>query len=190
MASSTTVVHRTLTNLQAAYEGESNARAKYTAFAVKADQEGFRDVASLFRAAARVEQIHAENHARVIRTMSAEPTCATHAVVLGTTRDNLLMAIEGEEYERDVMYPRFIAEAIASNQKGALRTFKWALEVEAGHARLYRAALDNLRGGRPQATYYVCVVCGFTTADGNFARCLVCDNPRERFETVKYNEKD
>ena len=184
MASNTTVVHQTLANLQAAYEGESNAHAKYTTFAVKADQEGYRDVASLFRAAARAEQIHAENHARVIRTMSAEPTCAIHAVVPSTTRDNLLMAIEGEEYERDVMYPGFIAEAIASNQKGALRTFRLALEVEAEHARLYRAALDNLRAGRPQVNYYVCVICGFTTADGNFARCLVCNNPRERFETV------
>ena len=168
MASSTTVVHQTLTNLQAAYEGESNACAKYTAFAVKADQEGFRDIASLFRAAARAEQIHAENQARVIRTLGAEPTCTIHAVVPGTTRDNLLTAIEGEEYERDVMYPGFITEAIASNEKGAVRTFKWALEVEAEHAKLYRAALDNLGTGRPQVGDYVCVICGFTTADGTW----------------------
>lgn len=38
--------------------------------------------------------------------------------------------------------------------------------------------------GRPQVSYYVCAICGFTTVDGNFARCLVCNNPRERFETV------
>ena len=56
----------TVQNLMAAFEGESNAHAKYTAFADKADSEGLLGAASLFRAAARAEQIHAANHARVI----------------------------------------------------------------------------------------------------------------------------
>jgi rubrerythrin len=72
MASAGTVAATTLTNLQAAYGGESNAHAKYTAFALKASEEGFQDVASLFRAAARAEQIHAENHARVMRKLGAD----------------------------------------------------------------------------------------------------------------------
>lgn len=62
MASSAIVPAATLANLQAAYDGECNARAKYTAFAVKAIAEGSQDVASLFRAAARAGQIHTENH--------------------------------------------------------------------------------------------------------------------------------
>ncbi len=43
---------KTVENLLAAFEGESNAHAKYTAFAVKADADGLRGAASLFRAAA------------------------------------------------------------------------------------------------------------------------------------------
>src|ERR1035441_3646768 len=103
MASTATVSATTLANLQAAYEGESNACAKYTAFAVKAVEEGFMDVASLFRAAARAEQIHAENHARVIRKFGADPKCTIHEVTVGSTAENLAAAIAGEEYERDVM---------------------------------------------------------------------------------------
>lgn len=175
----------TLQNLQAAYEGESNARAKYLAFATKADQEGYRDVASLFRAAARAEQIHAENHAKVIRTMGAEPKCVIHPAEVKTTAENLKVAIAGEEYERDVMYPGFITEAKASGQKAAVRTFSWALDAEAEHAKLYRTALESLAGGKPATTFYVCLVCGYTTSDGNFARCAICANPRERFETVQ-----
>jgi rubrerythrin len=57
---------KTLANLQSAYNGESNAHAKYLASAKKADEEGFGAAASLFRAAAKAEAIHAENHARVI----------------------------------------------------------------------------------------------------------------------------
>src|ERR1019366_7148838 len=184
MASTATVSATTLANLQTAYEGESNACAKYTAFAVKAVEEGFMDVASLFRAAARAEQIHAENHARVIRKFGADPNCTIHEVTVGSTAENLAAAIAGEEYERDVMYPEFLAEAKSAKQPAAERTFHWAMEAEREHARLYRAALDQLRAGKPQVTYYVCLVCGYTTANGNFARCQICNNPREKFETI------
>jgi rubrerythrin len=184
MATTVTVPATTLANLQTAYEGESNARAKYSAFAFKADHEGFSDVASLFRAAARAEQIHAENHAKVIRKFGGEPKCTIHEVKVGLTAENLGAAIAGEEYERDVMYPAFLAEAQAMKQTAAERTFHWALEAEREHARLYRDALSALQAGKPQVTYYVCVACGFTTPDGNFARCQICSNPREKFETV------
>lgn len=184
MASTTTVPTTTLANLQAAYEGESNAREKYLKFGAKAQEEGFLDVASLFRAAARAEQIHAENHARVIRKLGAEPACVIHEVKVGPTAENLPVAIAGEEYERDVMYPAFLAEAQATKQSAAERTFHYALEAEREHARLYREALERLQAGKPAVAYYVCLICGFTTPDGDFARCQVCNNPRERFETV------
>ena len=184
MASTATVPATTLANLQTAYEGESNARAKYIAFAARAVEEGFIDVASLFRAAARAEQIHAGNHARVIRNFGADPKCTIHEITVGSTAENLAAAIAGEEYERDVMYPAFLAEAQSAKQPAAGRTFHWAMEAEREHARLYRAALDQLRAGKPQVTYYVCLVCGYTTADGHFARCQICNNPREKFETI------
>ena len=174
----------TLQHLQTAYDGECNARVRYRLFAVQADMDGYRDVASLFRAAARAEQIHAKNHARVIRSMGAEPKSNVLAVHVRDTATNLREAIRGEEYERDVMYPEFIAEAKQSRQNAAARSFSYALEAEAGHAQLYRAALENLQTGREQVTYFVCPVCGFTTADAAVAACLICSNPRENFETV------
>ncbi|ABF41737.1 Rubrerythrin [Candidatus Koribacter versatilis Ellin345] len=174
----------TLQHLQTAYDGESNARVRYRLFAVQADLDGYRDVASLFRAAARAEQIHAENHARVIRSLGADPTCHIVPINVHNTATNLRDAIKGEEYERDVMYPEFIAEAKKSRQNAAARTFSYALDAEAEHARLYRAALDNLTAGRSEVTYYICLVCGFTTSDAEIARCTICNNPREKFEVV------
>lgn len=56
-----------VSNLLLAYENEVNAHARYQAFASRAEAEGMNGAASLFRAAARAEQIHASNHARVIR---------------------------------------------------------------------------------------------------------------------------
>jgi rubrerythrin len=174
----------TLQHLQTAYDGESNARVRYRLFAVQAEIDGYRDVASLFRAAARAEQIHADNHARVIRSLGGEPRCAIQQVAVRETCTNLEEAIKGEEYERDVMYPEFIAEAKGSHQNAAARTFAYALEAEAEHAKLYRAALQNLKLGQGQVQYFVCPVCGFTTSDINIVACTICHNPRENFETV------
>ncbi|HEY3926942.1 MAG TPA: rubrerythrin family protein [Candidatus Koribacter sp.] len=178
------VASATLEHLQTAYDGESNARVRYRLFAVQADLDGYRDVASLFRAAARAEQVHAENHARVIRSMGAEPKRNILSVHVDETAKNLETAILGEEYERDVMYPEFVAEAKESRQNAAARSFAYAMEVEAVHAQLFRLALERLKFGLEAVKYYVCLVCGFTTRDVEIAKCLVCSNPRERFEIV------
>src|SRR5947209_7262689 len=63
----------TLDNLQTAFAGETNAHARYVAFSEKAQAEGFGEVASLFRALAASEQIHASNHAVVIRALGGSP---------------------------------------------------------------------------------------------------------------------
>ncbi|MDR3725988.1 MAG: rubrerythrin family protein, partial [Terracidiphilus sp.] len=101
----------TVKNLLAAFEGESNAHAKYTAFAAKADQDGLHGAASLFRAAGRAEQIHAANHARVIKQLGGEAKCEIHAAEVKSTLENLKAALGGEQYEVDTMYPEFLAEA-------------------------------------------------------------------------------
>ena len=103
----------TIKNLLAAYAGESNTRAQYKAFATQADAEGLPGIASLFRAAARAEQIHAGNQARVLRQMSAEARAEVSAVKVRSTLENLRTALAGEKYEIEEMYPDFIAEATA-----------------------------------------------------------------------------
>jgi rubrerythrin len=176
---------KTLENLQAAFNGESNANAKYLAFAKKADDEGYKKVASLFRAAARAEAIHFANHAEVIKKLGGTPTADIKAAEVKTTADNLKAAIEGESYERDTMYPDFIAEARASNNVEAVKTFNFAKSAEAEHARLYAEALANLDQWKTgPATFYVCPKCGFTTQDANLVKCPVDFTPKEKFEAI------
>ena len=176
---------RTLENLQTAFDGESNAHNKYLAFAKKAGEEGYGEVASLFRAAAKAEEIHASNHAVVIRKLGAEPKADIHAPEIKSTRENLAVAIAGEVYERDTMYPEFIAEAKAANNSDALRTFTFAVKTEAEHARLYTEALNKLESLRGASKlYFVCRVCGYTTENLNFLRCLVCGVAKEEYIRV------
>ncbi len=176
----------TLDNLQAAYNGESNAHARYLAFAERADSEGYGAVASLFRAAARAEEIHARNHAKVIRSMGAEPQATVETPEVGTTADNLAAAIEGESYERDTMYPEFLAAARAEGNRDALQTFNYAKTAEAEHAKLYSAALENLQslGDSAAVTYYVCTVCGYTTTSLDFSKCPSCFEPKDNYVSV------
>jgi rubrerythrin len=175
----------TLSNLQAAFNGESNAHARYVAFARQADAEGYTQVASLFRAAARAEQIHAASHAAVIKKMGGQPKADLQEPEVKATRENLEAALKGETYERDTMYPTFIKQARAENNHAAVRTFTFAGNAEAEHARLYRDALDNLeswKGGKRD--FFVCDVCGMTLTALPVDGCPSCGSSGEKFEKV------
>jgi rubrerythrin len=174
----------TMSNLEAAFKGESNARARYLAFAAKADTEGYGGAASLFRAAARAEQIHAANHAGVIRQLGGEPALKLQDPLVKSTRENLEAALQGETYERDEMYPAFIRLAKAEANPTALRTFTYALAAEAEHAKLYAEALRDLENMRASRAFYVCPVCGFTTQSADLKACPTCTTPKEIFEQV------
>ena len=176
----------TLDNLQAAFNGESNAHARYLAFAQKADAEGYGQAASLFRAAARAEEVHASNHAVVIKKMGAVPQAKIDAPDVKSTRENLQAAIKGETYERDVMYPDFLKKARLDRNTDAIRTFNLAKTAEAEHAKLYSEALnslDQLKGSKNEA-FYVCPTCGFTARTLPMEKCPSCFTPKEQFEKV------
>ncbi len=186
MTTAAVPVSQTVSNLLAAYEGESNATIKYTAFAIKAETEGYLRVAALFRAAARAEQVHAAHHARVIRKMGGTPVATIHALEVKSTRENLQAAKAGEEYERDVMYPTFIKEAKGPADKEAVRSFALAMKAEAVHAKLYGEAMADLEAQREPVTFYVCLVCGEVTADLNDTeRCPLCGATQENFVIVR-----
>ena len=117
--------------LKEAFAGESQANRKYLAFAAKADQEGFPQVARLFRAAAEAETVHAHNHLRALNGIKS-------------TKENLQEAIAGETHEFKKMYPEMIEAAKAEGNKTAERSFNFANEVEKIHAHLYQNLLDNV----------------------------------------------
>ena len=164
---------KTIDDLNTAFAGESQANRKYLAFAKKADDEGFPQIAKLFRAAAAAETVHAINHFKAMDGV-------------GTTAENLQAAIGGENYEVVSMYPPMLAQAEAEDHKRAARSFRYALEVEKIHEALYRKAGELHAQGKdaPATDYYVCPVCGFTHEGPLDGRCPVCNSPGERFEKI------
>jgi rubrerythrin len=175
----------TLENLQTAFNGESNAHARYLAFAQEADKEGYFQIASLFRAAARAEEIHANNHAQEIKALGGTPQAKVEALVVKSTKENLEAAIKGETYERDVMYPEFYKQARNAGIAGAVQTINYASAAEAEHAKLFTAALNNMATMRVKGvTYYVCTICGYTTTNLDFAKCHTCYSPKDKYVAV------
>ena len=158
-------------NLKEAFAGESQANRKYLAFARKADEEGYPQVARLFRAAAEAETVHALAHLKVLEGV-------------GSTRENLEEAIGGETHEFTEMYPAFIEEAEKEGNGPAAISFKNANAVERIHAGLYKKALENL-GSNEETVYYVCQVCGNTVEGEAPEKCPICGAPRKMFKLIE-----
>ncbi len=161
---------KTEENLKEAFAGESQANRKYLAFAKKAERDGFKQVARLFRAAADAETIHAHYHLGQMGGVK-------------TTKENLEAAVNGEVFEFREMYPKMIEDAKAEASKGALMGFNWANQVEEVHAGLYKKALENL-GNNSETDYHVCQVCGMTVEGEAPDKCPVCGAPKASFKKV------
>ena len=149
-------------NLKEAFAGESQANRKYLAFAKKAAEEGYGQVAKLFRAAAEAETVHAHNHLRVLKG-------------IGPTKENIQEAINGETHEFKKMYPEFLITAKQEANKQASWSFDVASKVEQVHAKLFQKALDAMKAKKDmeKVDYYVCSVCGNTVEGSPPEKCPV-----------------
>ncbi len=161
-------------NLRAAFAGESQANRKYTAFAKKADAEGKKQVARVFRAAAYAETVHALNHFKVLGEVKS-------------TAENLKVGMQGESYEFEQMYPKFLAEAEKEGVTGAVRSFKFALEAEKGHYDLYETALKAVEKNEdlPAQKTWVCEICGHThMGDEAPDKCPICGANKKAYTEI------
>jgi len=159
-------------NLENAFAGESQANQKYRAFAAKAEKEGFVNIAKLFRTTAEAEKIHAEGHLKALDKVNS-------------TLENLKEAIAGETYEFEKMYPPMLEQAEAENHK-AKKMFKWAVEAEAIHAKLYSLALKAAEEGKDLevSNFYLCPVCGHIEFGEAPDKCPICGVPGDKYVEV------
>jgi rubrerythrin len=161
-------------NLKKAFAGESQANRRYLAFAKKAEEEGMKNVAKLFRAVADAETIHAFNHLKTLGEVKS-------------TKENVQEAAEGEKYENTEMYPKFIEKSKEEGNPEAEKTFVWANHVEKIHQTMYESALKNLNEGKDveEKEYYVCQTCGNTVEGEPPETCPICGVPKSQFKKTE-----
>ncbi|MGQ9647973.1 MAG: rubrerythrin family protein, partial [Thermodesulfobacteriota bacterium] len=140
-------------------------------FAKKAEEEGLPQIAKLFRVIAFSEEIHGERALRMLREIK-------------DTESNLKESFQSETRIAGVAYEKFIELAENIGDMAASTIFSNSRDVEEGHAKLYKYAINHLIGER-ETTYYVCQVCGYVS-DGVWPdTCPVCSAPRDQFVEFK-----
>ena len=164
----------TIDRLQAAYRVEINAEARYSAFAVKADEEGYKQVANLFRAVARSEQIQYTGAFDTIKALGGTPENVNPAEApVGNTKENLEKSSDKAALEQ--MDSDFASHAKAAHGEGnrdAAKVFEAVRLVEAQNFRLFSAAAKSLESmrGTPRG-YFLCGVTGFVSTNMDAMNC-------------------
>jgi rubrerythrin len=178
-------VGSTIENLQLAFKGESTASAKYAAFARQAKLEGLIQIATMFEATSKAEQIHAANHQTVLEKMGQKVEPYKPEFKIKTTKENLEESIKGESYEISTMYPGFLATAKTEDAQSAIKSFRWAMDTEKKHLVMYQNALNALNAKTTDAlpkVYWVCPKCGNTYDVAKpEASCSFCSTKSEKF---------
>jgi len=153
------------------YEGEAKAALRLRLFAKKAEQEDLPQIAKLFRVIAFSEEIHGEGALRMLREIKDTDT-------------NLKESFQSETRIAGVAYDHFIGLAEEIGDISVSNIFSNSRDVEDGHAKLYKKAINHLIGEK-ETTYYVCQVCGYVS-DGVWPEvCPVCSAPKDQFVKFK-----
>jgi rubrerythrin len=157
--------------MQQAYTGESKALLRLQIYAKKAEEEGYPQIAKLFRVIAYSEWIHGSRALRYLREIKG-------------TEENLKASFESETKVAGVAYDRFVKTATDLDDAAALTIFANSKDVEDSHAKLYQEAMGHLMEER-ETSYFVCTVCGYVS-DGVLPEvCPVCGAKKEQFEEFK-----
>lgn len=162
---------KTEKNLAYAFAAESKASARNSAFAQKAQVEGFDQIARLFRAVAEAEAVHARRYLLLMRGK------------IGSTEENLKAAFENEIKANVQEYPKLIKDAVDEGDQAAERAFSQARDVEERHAELYKRALNQMVAEK-ETIYYVCQVCGYVAEDEAPENCPVCGAVKNKFKEI------
>ena len=204
------VTNTTLDNLEAACTADRDAKSQFTAYAAKADEEGYKGVATLFRALAKQQDIRAAKQGELIKKIETEANKSGTAeeraarenfaaalkafqkagikpavFEVRTTQENLATVLRALIKQRDVTYPDYAKQATAEKNEGAIMAFKGGTVVTGDSVKLLEQAAKELDAWKAARTLMVCEICAEIIADPATAKCPVCAAPKGKFVTVK-----
>jgi len=173
---------RTETNLQAAFTGESKAHASYLRFAEKAKEEGHSALAHYFETTAANEQEHAKIWLKFLGGAGPDKAAINaDQIKVGSSKDNIQSAINGETYENSEMYPFFAKAAREEGFESIAKLFDQVSIIEKSHAQYFKILLDKINSAAPGSLAvsqgkWKCDKCGFLAEKDAPASCPVCNS--------------
>jgi len=167
---------KTEANLQAAFDGESGARNKYTYFASRARKDGYEQVAGIFEETADNEKEHAKLWFKFLHDGEVPDTIA-----------NLEAAASGENFEWTTMYAGFAKTAREEGFDEIAFLFEQVAGIEKEHEERYRTLLENIKSGkvfaRDKSEIWHCRNCGKTVTNKDAPDiCPACKHPTAYFQ--------
>lgn len=183
---------RTEQNLLKAFAGESQARNRYTYFASAARKEGYEQIANFFIETAENEKEHAKVFFKHLEGGEVEITASYPAGKIGTTRENLAAAADGENMEWTAIYADFAKVARDEGFAEVAQSFEQIAKVEKFHESRYRKLIVNLAEGsafrKKAAVKWHCINCGYVH-EGPEApqQCPACKHPQAFYEVLAEN---
>lgn len=183
---------RTEHNLMASFAGESQARSRYTLFAQKAIEEGYRQIANIFLETAEQELSHAQQFFSQLEGGVVEINAGYPAGVVGTTLENLAAAAAGEREEWSDLYENFAKIAADEGFPQISNLFKQVAKVEIEHEKRYVRVMERLQNGQEfssdEPIEWMCLKCGYVlTAKQAPKKCPVCGADQGWFERKANN---
>lgn len=179
-------------NLLAAFAGESQARNRYTFFASKAKKEGYEQIAAVFLETADNEKEHAKVFFKHLQGGMAKITAEYPAGIIGSTKENLQEAAEGEKMEWGTLYPDFSNTAEKEGFPEVAQSFREIAKVEAQHEKRYRKLLDNIKTKqvfkRDTVVKWKCRNCGYVYEGTEPPKkCPACQHSQSYYELLSEN---
>ena len=181
---------KTEKNLLAAFAGESQARNRYTFFTAQAKKEGFEQIAAIFDETAENEKEHAKRFFSFLEGGEVEITAGYPAGIIGTTKENLKAAADGEQFEHTTLYPGFAKVAKDEGFAEVAAAFRAIALVEVQHEKRYRKLLKDVEQGKvfkkDKAVRWKCRNCGYIHEGKNPPqKCPACEHGEAYFEVVE-----
>ena len=183
---------RTEQNLLKAFAGESQAKNRYEFFAKQAKKEGFEQISAIFMETAKEEQAHAKRYFKFLEGGAVEITATYPAGIVGTTKENLKAAAEGENEEWTDLYPAFAEIAREEGFPQVAAAFKMISKVEAEHEARYLRLLENVSEDKvfmkDGKVWWKCMVCGYVyESEKALEKCPACLHPQSYMKMKEDN---
>lgn len=174
---------KTEQNLLKAFAGESQARNRYEFFASQAKKEGYEQIASFFQETANQEKEHAKRFFKFLEGGMTEITASYPAGKIGTTKENLKAAAEGENEEWTEVYTMFAETAREEGFPEIATSFKLIAKIEAEHERRYLKLLQNISEDmvfmKKGKVWWKCLNCGYVyESEKALENCPACLHPK------------
>ena len=174
---------KTELNLLKSFAGESQARNRYEFFASVARKEGYEQIANIFMETSLQEKEHAKRFFKFLEGGMTEISAGYPSGIIGTTKENLKAAAEGENEEYTDVYPHFAKVAKEEGFSEIAAVFTLIAKVESEHKRRFMKLLNNISEDmvfmKKGKVWWKCLNCGYVyESEKALETCPVCLHPK------------